>query len=584
MRWWPKFLRSSVEPVATRAHGATMSKRNRRTGAVAFGFLAFAAMNVAVGHNRPVRARSGGSRETRLAVRVFDAQTHAPLPALVRLRAADGKTLTFGNFADLPGWGQGASAVELGGGREGVLAFWHGFALWRGEGTIVVGRPWPHRNLHGQGQVASVVPPARYTVEVTRGPEYDQEVREVDLSAERGLVRLDVELERTVDTRGYVSADLHVHHAPHSPDAQLDAASQLKIAAVNGVEAIVAANHGHVVDLDETASDLWPTGPDGVVPLAGLEHEAAEAHFGVFPLPPGQPLPPLRPWPLEQLFSDLHALPGDPVVIGYHPRLGWKAYLDAPYCGAWAAKDFSAPPPCPQDFDALEIVTSWQGCGSRQRDATESWLALLSHSFVSAPLGSSDSHFASAMLPGYPRTWLRVGDDRPARITAQRLVRAVRARHTVASTSPFITLRSGGASEGDFVPRARGNVNVRVRVQAANWVPIDTVRLLVNGTIVKSWSLDAKEHAVDFRTEASVKLDGKDVFITAETDSRRPLPADVVGEYASRAEFGLSRCPPRAEEEGGMPAYAVTAPLLLDGDGDGRFTGFRAHAPVTKRL
>lgn len=552
-------------------------------GAVLVGAAALAALPERAVTN--VLLRDLAPEHTRLHIRIFDGETKAPLAALVRFRAQDGQYLAFGNLADLPGWGQGASATELGLGEEGLLAFRHGMAVWQGEANIIVGRSWDHRDVQGAGVLQSQVFPGIYQLEITHGPEYDMFTQSIDLSPGRGRIKLDVPLRRAFETPDYVSADLHVHHAPDSRDAQLDARGQLKIAAVNGLDAFVAANHERAVDLRKVAEDLWQAFDAPVKAFPGVEHEASNAHFGVFPVQPqrtepGQP-PLARPWPLEVLLADLRALPGSPLIIGYHPRLGWKAYLDAPYCGPWAGRDFSLPPPCPQGFDAIEVLSAWQTCGSRQREVTESWLALLSYNHVSAAIGSSDSHFASAMLPGYPRTWVRVRASKAMAIGANDLVAAIRNRHTVASTAPFVTVRVGKATEGDFIAKNSGPVLVRIRVRAANWVPVDSVSLLVNGSVVKTWEIPQQGKALDFEASESLTLGKDDVFITAETDSRKPLPDGVVGEYSSRPEFGLSRCPPRSGEPPGMPAYAVTSPLFIDRDGDGRFRGHRASASTS---
>ena len=71
-----------------------------------------------------------------LRLSVKDATTKERLPALVNFHTATGEPVTFGNFADLPGWSQGGSAIELGKVGEAMFAFRHGLALWKGEGTL----------------------------------------------------------------------------------------------------------------------------------------------------------------------------------------------------------------------------------------------------------------------------------------------------------------------------------------------------------------------------------------------------------------------------------------------------------------
>ncbi|MDX2019220.1 MAG: CehA/McbA family metallohydrolase [Deltaproteobacteria bacterium] len=520
--------------------------------------------------------------QSRLRLTVRDADTKQLIPALVNFHTATGEPVTFGNFADLPGWSQGASAVELGKGGEAMFAFRHGLALWKGEGTFIAGKPWEHRDVNGTAKTVSQVVPGLYKITVSRGVEYDAVELQADLSA-GGDVAFDVELKRTVDSAGYLSADVHTHAAPDSPDAFTTGGSQLKVAAVNGLDVIVGANHDTLADLGAVVASLWPKGTAPLVTVIGEEKSGTNSHWGLFPIvrdaaKPGKGAPVVRPWPLPQFFQDLRTIPGRPIVVLNHPRLGWQAYFDEGFCGAWAKRDFSAPPPCPQDFDATELLNGWQSCGTRMRDATETWLALASYNFTSAAVGGSDSHYTAAMVPGYPRTWINVGDDNLKRFSAGLLVQAIRARHTSASNAPLVTLRSGAFVEGDFMMNAPQTLPLAIRVQGANWVTVDTVRLLVNGTVAKTWTIPRNGGAVDFRIDESLALGDEDAFVTVETDSQLPLPPLIVGEYNAIIQYGSPKCPPRAGQEPGLPAFAVTSPLFLDRDNDGLFRGNRATA------
>jgi len=156
---------------------------------------------------------------------------------------------------------------------------------------------------------------------------------------------------------------------------------------------------------------------------------------------------------------------------------------------------------------------------------------------------------------------------------------AIRARHTVASNGPLVTIRSGAFAEGDFVPSAPESLPVSIRVQGANWVTVDTVSLLINGLPAKTWSIPRNGQAVDFKIDELLSLGADDAFVTVETDSQEPLPPLIVGEYNAIIQYGSPKCAPRAGQEPGLPAYAVTSPLFLDRDGDGMFRGNRAAAP-----
>jgi hypothetical protein len=185
------------------------------------------------------------------------------------------------------------------------------------------------------------------------------------------------------------------------------------------------------------------------------------------------------------------------------------------------------------------------------------------------------------MVPGYPRTWINVGDDNLQRFSPGLMVQAIRARHTSASNGPLVTVRSGTFVEGDFIVNAPAALPLSIRVQGANWVTVDTLKLLVNGTVTKTWSIPRNGGAVDFKIEEMLALGAEDAFVTVETDSHMPLPPLIVGEYNAIIQYGSPKCPPRAGEEPGLPAFAVTSPLFLDRDNDGLFRGNRATAGRT---
>ena len=160
---------------------------------------------------------------TVLHVRVHDAASGKPLPAKIFLRdAVTNEQLHFGNFVENPVcMGMAASLRELGSG--GALATWNGVALWNGEARIPIGTAW---EVPGNGCPDSAgvlarrqgIPFGRYLVVAARGLEYELTTAEVDLGPGRGEVSIDLPLSRTVDTRGYLAADMHIHSG--SPTAR----------------------------------------------------------------------------------------------------------------------------------------------------------------------------------------------------------------------------------------------------------------------------------------------------------------------------------------------------------------------------
>jgi hypothetical protein len=528
---------------------------------------------------------------TRLHLRVLDAKTRAPIPAMVALFPLDGGTgqrLRFGSFTDSGTAGMGSNTAEVGLG--GALATWHGIAVWRGEALVPVGTDLV---AGGSGVEARRISPGRYRLVANRGLEYDLTEATVDLGPGRGDVLVELPLARVVDTSGYFAADMHVHTAPGSGDTRLTAPARLKAMAVAGVEVVVSSDHDHNTDLSADARKLWPQvgDPAPLATIAGDEASALDSHFNVFPVlvdgskGNGGAVITTAGTKSQAFFDSMRALPGRPVVQVNHGRLGFPyGYFDAPTCGPW--RDRSALPPCALDFDAMEVLSGYLTCGTKIEAQLQDWYTLLAFGVVVTATGNSDSHGTSRLLGGFPRSYVRVPDDRVEAFQQDAFMGALRAHHAVATSGPFLTLRvNDGAEEGALVRQSGDHVTVAIRMQAASWVQVDEVRLKVNGALVKTWAVPRVGDATPLLEVTGEAVDlSADAFVTAEAYGGRALPPFVVGEWTeiAKVDDGDPRspftCPALPDAQQGMAVFAVTNPVFVDVDGDGKFRGPRQGA------
>jgi hypothetical protein len=113
------------------------------------------------------------------------------------------------------------------------------------------------------------------------------------------------------------------------------------------------------------------------------------------------------------------------------------------------------------------------------------------------------------------------------------------------------------------VAAADGVVEVQLAVSAPAWVPVDEVRLLANGEVVRRFrDLGPPENLVRILRSEKLALDA-DALLTLEAGA--PLDADAArwrrergGVYAARVATGFV-------------AQALTNPIFVDVDGNGRF-------------
>lgn len=120
------------------------------------------------------------------------------------------------------------------------------------------------------------------------------------------------------------------------------------------------------------------------------------------------------------------------------------------------------------------------------------WFSLLSFGFVATGVGNSDTHQRTRSPAGMPRTYVRVPDDGPAAIAGDPtddVVRTLRGdgvpRDVVVTNGPFVRVRPAGSPAsaiGGLLAAPDGRVALDVVVTAADWVPFDTVEIFVTQT------------------------------------------------------------------------------------------------------
>lgn len=535
----------------------------------------------------------GATGLTWLHLTVVDTATGLRVPAKVSMWDVAGAPVHFGDFIDGPfcdatsGGTMGSSIAEI---APGAMATWSGIALWRGEATIPIGGEWTVPGACGRPDHLQKIPFGTYTLRVSRGLEYEITTLVIDLPENAGRVDRLVPISRTVDTREYLAADMHIHtgDGTHgSGDSSVRAVDRVKSEVATGIEVLVSSDHDYNTDFSEILRALWPD-PGDPPPAASVVGEEATggnpswAHLNAYPMPydPAAPFGGAIPKDTavklapQKLFDALHRLSTLPLVQVNHPRLyGFAAYFDSAVCGPGGWTDHARLPDCPRDFDALEVLNGFLACGSKIRQTLADWYALTALGVRTTAVGNSDTHYTAGILAGFPRTYVRVPEDTPAGFDEATYVAALRGGRAIATTGPFVTLTvDGGAREGDLVKNTSGTVRVGIRVQSASWIRPDAVRLLVDGEVRESWALGAwggvwsiADHPVAI---------GKDASVNVEVEGATPLPDWLAGEYLP-SDKGGKLCPNGEGAAAGMIPFAVTNPVFVDADGDGVWKGVR---------
>ena len=425
----------------------------------------------------------------------------------------------------------------------------------------------------GTAEIATA--PGRYRVVASRGPEFA--LAEQTITVEAGKTSAaTLTLDRVVDTRGFIGCDLHQHSAP-SADSGVSTRERVLSNAAEGVECAVASEHNLIVDLgpivreaklepffrsiigDELTSDASrePFGHFNAFPLAV---DPSDARGGAFPV---------RDRTAKDVIDAIRAVPGNPVIQVNHPRMGRTGYFDQyrfdPALGIGAAPGYDA------RFDAVEV---WSGRYVKARSAVlDDLFALLRTSHPVTPTANTDNHAIFGQEAGYPRTYVKVADDDPARLDPAELVAGLRTRRDVVLTNgPFVTIRVGDVEQGGLATLPKQGATLRIHVERAPWIDVNELLVRV-GSVVQTLPLIGKpgpSGALIDDVEVSLQRPGPsagplahglralvadDTFIVVEVRGQKPLEPVLTGEPSQILPF------------------AMTAPLWIDADGDGQSLG-----------
>jgi hypothetical protein len=338
----------------------------------------------------------------------------------------------------------------------------------------------------GDGQ--RPIPPGKYQVRIHRGFEYSAFEKDIEV-ADSETVVIEANLERVVDTTGWMSADLHVHALP-SWDAPVLLTDRVRSLAGVGVEVAVATDHNAVTDYAPAIEELGLK--QHIVSIVGNEvttEDTLLGHFNVFPLQPG--IAPLewRDVTPKDLFAKARALSVGGVIMVNHPRMGSIGYfellhLDRGDVASWTGQA----PLADMSFDAIEVFSGdhYTRIGE-VRWVLDDWFALLNAGLRYTATGNSDSHKIGYQEAGMPRNWVAMSDDAPVNFDEAAFIRSVREGRVIVSSGPFVDFTIDEAGIGDTIEP--GEVEARIIVDAPRWIDVSDVQLIRRGHVIQQWKV-----------------------------------------------------------------------------------------------
>jgi hypothetical protein len=246
----------------------------------------------------------------------------------------------------------------------------------------------------------------------------------------------------------------------------------------------------------------------------------------------------------------------------------------------------------------------------------QDWEHLLDLGHRITAVSNSDSHKTLDGEGGYPRNYVDIGHpvDSARQIDEREVVRAIKAGRVTASTAPLITLTaitdSGEVPTGSIVkPGADGSVQLHVVVDAAPWVDVSHVELLIpagpscfrgdpvcSRMTIPLEPLPAGEAPVRRLDQiVRVGVPAKDTWIAAQVRGDKSLwpvviPYEIPTLLLTDAVGTVGAAVGLPDEFGNLKPiqktqtypWALSNPILVDGDLDGKWGVTPQRGPVLR--
>jgi hypothetical protein len=418
----------------------------------------------------------------------------------------------------------------------------------RGAGTVVIAPT---------GRVDIDVPPGKYAVTVSHGPEWTLDTQDVTVTETlRGEVT--ARLRRAVAMQAWVACDLHVHAAP-SFDSQVSIEDRVASLVAEGIGFATPTEHNVVGDYTVGVALLPDSIAERLVWVPAVEVTTDRSaqpwgHFNVYPYlptpdaPSGGPPPFLNVSPRD-IFRTARANNPAAIIQVNHPRMqpniGYFSVtgLD-PQTGRAVSPEYDP------GYDAIEVFNGFYvgDIPAVERHLAD-WFALLGTGARYVATGSSDSHNLQYQWAGYPRTYARLRDDLPRLPgdlpAAAEVLDAIRRGRVMVTSGPMLLLDAEGAGPGDHIPLAEPRpVTFHLRVEAAPWVDVSQVELWRDGARVLT---------------LPVAPSGRPVRV----DTRVPLPVQP-GSFVVAIARGAARSMEVVMPWSRATPFAFTNPIFFD--------------------
>lgn len=428
------------------------------------------------------------------------------------------------------------------------------------------------RNLWYTHDGTAYVPlqPGRYEVIVSRGPEYDAVIETIEVAPGK-TTAMQARLERTVDTTGWLSAELHSHSSPSGDNTASQRGRVLNLLAEH-LEFIPCTEHQRVSTYEPDLAHFGAK--ELVLTCTGMEltgNPLPINHQNAFPLlmhertqDGGGPTTDVNP-EIQIARLAMWDDESDKVVQINHPNIAQMigdrdldGIPDEGFRKMFHFADVMEVHPLQTIFD--ELSPDDQGPKGRGNTVVN-WMQLLNLGYRIPGVINTDAHW-NFHGSGWHRNYVKSRTDVPAEAELMEVCHAIEKGHVVMTNGPFMTVVGVAdqveAGPSENLTASSGEVSLRVHVECPNWLDINRVQVFVNGRASES-------HNYTRRTRPAMFGAGHQKF---SREIALSLPSDAHVIVAAAGE-GLELGRVCGPVQGKAMPIAVSNPIFIDVDGGG---------------
>ncbi|MEE8408492.1 MAG: CehA/McbA family metallohydrolase [Myxococcota bacterium] len=374
-------------------------------------------------------------------------------------------------------------------------------------------------SIDGTGSLS--VEPGTYHIYASRGLEYSLARQLVTLTA-GDPETLSFDISKVVDTTGMISVDAHIHSGV-SFDSSITFENRVLALAGEGVEVPISTDHDFISDwgptitalgLDDQMTTIVGVEVTGTVPTPNFP--LTIGHNNGWPMtadpsmvrngaPPDEDVDP------AEVYERMRAIAsGTPVIQLNHPRAGAYGTVSMGYLDNYDFNPTVAIPATDDggtngflrrtsvlgttenfDFDCMEVYNgaSWSAVATNQQNRDD-WLSFLKQGFIKTGMANSDTHMVAVQAAGWPRNYVTYAADTPVGLDIETLNAAILSQKVIGTSGPILAVTVSGDGNtvgvGETLIYSSGTpqATVSVHVEAAPWIPVEEIRVLLNGTVV----------------------------------------------------------------------------------------------------